>query len=304
MERSKTILIADDDKDLRFLLSTRCEDLGLNVITVADAMTAIKTIDAIHPDIVCLDVNLPAGSGLSVAEMLTNNEVLGQTPIIIMTGDKDHDIEKTCDRLAVYYVPKCDNTWERLQPLLGELLDSGSEQVGLSTSSQCSTKSDSIDQLFSSLGWEATLTSLPQEKAVGIQTHGDQSPWILSIDDDSDLSFSMRVRLAEYGITLKRAFEGMDGFRLAFASPPQAIVLDYEMPDVNGDYVLRRLKDNPVTKNIPVIVLTGHRDNNLKRTMLNLGATSFLTKPVRWDDLWRELREHVTTDGATAKLSC
>lgn len=122
MNDTRTILIAEDDADLRRLFKTRCEQLGFEVVTVEDAMTALAMIGLRKPDLVCLDVNIPAGNGLSVAEMIVTNEELQGTPVIIMTGEKDHEIEKRCHAMAVFYVPKSDNTWARLQPLICELL--------------------------------------------------------------------------------------------------------------------------------------------------------------------------------------
>jgi DNA-binding response OmpR family regulator len=82
----------------------------------------------------------------------------------------------------------------------------------------------------------------------------------------------------------------MEGYRFAFTHEAQAIILDQEMPDGNGEYILRRLKESPATEGIPVIVLTGTKDQALARRMYNLGAARFLTKPVDWEDLWAELQ--------------
>jgi CheY-like chemotaxis protein len=118
-------------------------------------------------------------------------------------------------------------------------------------------------------------------------------PWVLCVDDDSDFADSLKLRLQQHGVEVLQAFAGMAGYRTAFTSPAQAIILDQTMPDGNGEYVLRRLKENPVTQDIPVIVLTGTKDRMLERKMYNLGAVRFLTKPVAWDDLWAELRQHI-----------
>ena len=74
------------------------------------------------------------------------------------------------------------------------------------------------------------------------------------------------------------------------------------MPDCNGEYILRRLKENPVTQDIPVIVLTGTKDQALARRMHNLGAARFLTKPVNWEVLWAELRPLVQREGEPTPL--
>ena len=82
----------------------------------------------------------------------------------------------------------------------------------------------------------------------------------------------------------------MEGYRLAFTSQASAILLDFNMPNGQGDYVLGRLKDNPVTRDIPVVVITGMRDKMLERRMLAMGATAFFVKPVSFD----VLREHLS----------
>lgn len=120
-----------------------------------------------------------------------------------------------------------------------------------------------------------------------------EPPYVLCIDDDADYSNALRRRLERYEIVVVRACEGMEGFRFAFANPPQAILLDYEMPDGRGDYVLDRLKRTPGTEDVPVIVITGHNDRVLERKMLGLGAARFLTKPVDSTALLAELSKHI-----------
>jgi CheY-like chemotaxis protein len=106
------------------------------------------------------------------------------------------------------------------------------------------------------------------------------------------------MRLAEHGVAVRRALGGMEGYRRAFTEPASAILLDFEMPSGNGDFVLRRLKENLVTCDIPVIVLTGRRDKSIERTMYNLGAAAFLNKPYVWSQLWDELQRHLPLPSA------
>jgi len=79
---------------------------------------------------------------------------------------------------------------------------------------------------------------------------------------------------------------------------PRAIILDYEMPQCNGDYVLRRLKESPVTRDIPVIVLTGHKEISIERQMWELGASEYLTKPLDWNRLRAALEVFLDVDHA------
>ena len=118
-------------------------------------------------------------------------------------------------------------------------------------------------------------------------------PCVLCIEDDADFSRALKLRLEAHGVAVVRAFEGMKGYRTAFTHPADAIILDFRLPNGQGDYILRRLKDNPVTEDIPVIVLTGVKDRALERTMYNLGAADYLTKPLDFDSLLDVLSRYI-----------
>jgi DNA-binding response OmpR family regulator len=118
-------------------------------------------------------------------------------------------------------------------------------------------------------------------------------PWVLCIDDDADYSRALKLRLESHGVAVVRAFDGVTGVRSAFANSASAIILDYHLPQAQGDYVLGRLKETALTRQIPVIVVTGTKDRAIERKMLNLGAEVVLTKPVEFVNLRRELAKHI-----------
>jgi CheY-like chemotaxis protein len=118
----KKLLIVDDDRQLAVALGVRCRALGLDVRAVHDAISALNAVLASPPDAIFLDVNLPLGNGLSVCEMLSSDERLGSIPVIVMTGNSDRETVRRCHRMCAYYVLKCPDVWQRLEPLLNELL--------------------------------------------------------------------------------------------------------------------------------------------------------------------------------------
>jgi DNA-binding response OmpR family regulator len=155
------------------------------------------------------------------------------------------------------------------------------------------SEADRIDDRY----FDTILAALGGNKAGRGEHRGDDlpeqavhRPWVLCVDDDHDFATTLKLRLEHHGVDVLHAYAGMEGYRCAFTHEARAIILDQEMPDGDGEYLLRRLKESPVTEDIPVIVLTGRKDQALARRMYNLGATRFLTKPVDWDDLWEELR--------------
>ena len=103
----------------------------------------------------------------------------------------------------------------------------------------------------------------------------------------------LKRRLEPYGVEVLRAFTGMQGYWMALDCRPAAIICDLKMPDGEGNYINARLQAHPMTKDIPVIVLTGQKNPALKRQMLSCGAAAYLEKPLVLDDLLVELRRYV-----------
>jgi CheY-like chemotaxis protein len=153
-----------------------------------------------------------------------------------------------------------------------------------------SADTDLLDAVFAMLSSDAQTA---KTSATSGDLPKDVTRWILHIEDDQDLSAALSLRLRPYGISVIRAFAGMEGYRRAFLNPADAIILDYELPNGNGDYVMRRLKENPVTKDIPVIILTGRKERTVERKMRNLGADAFLNKPLEFNSLIDELERLV-----------
>ncbi len=117
-----TILIADDDHELVQVLALRCRALGVQVKCAYDALTALNVMQPSMPDLICLDVNMPAGNGMSVCEMLASEPRWAKTPVIILTGSTDPEVIMRCHQLCAYYVLKGGDIWSRIEPLVCELL--------------------------------------------------------------------------------------------------------------------------------------------------------------------------------------
>src|SRR4029079_809212 len=95
--RPRKVLIADDDACLTRILEVRFRGLGFEPHTSHDAMHALSLIHRDPPDLVLMDILMPAGNGLAACEMLANDRRLRKIPVIIMTGRSD---AKTVERCA------------------------------------------------------------------------------------------------------------------------------------------------------------------------------------------------------------
>jgi signal transduction histidine kinase/ActR/RegA family two-component response regulator len=115
---------------------------------------------------------------------------------------------------------------------------------------------------------------------------------VLYIEDNlSNLRLVEQILDSWQGIRLIPAMQGRLGIELATQHHPDLILLDLNLPDVGGRQVLSRIRSNPATTAIPVIVLTADATLGVKDGLLGSGATAFLTKPFDLDEFFEVVGE-------------
>ena len=102
---------------------------------------------------------------------------------------------------------------------------------------------------------------------------------VLVCDDDPLLVDLLEFRLAGRGYEVVIARDGSEALRRIEEGRPDAIVLDAMMPVMDGYEVLRRLRENPASADIPVIMLTARRQERDIVGALELGANDYIVKP-------------------------
>jgi len=113
----------------------------------------------------------------------------------------------------------------------------------------------------------------------------DHQPTVLIIDDDENLCTCFRRICGSSGMEVHEAHSGADGFLLAIEHVPDVVVTDLVMPLGMGDEVVDALKHCEITRAIPVIVITGLRDEDLIERMHSFGVREVFYKPFRFDEL-------------------
>lgn len=101
---------------------------------------------------------------------------------------------------------------------------------------------------------------------------------ILFIEDESSLQKTFADMLTREGYEMVPALDGETGLRLALEQKPDLVLLDLILPRIHGLEVLKKLKEAPATKEIPVIILTNLEDMESVQKALILGATTYLVK--------------------------
>lgn len=112
---------------------------------------------------------------------------------------------------------------------------------------------------------------------------------VLVCDDDELLVELLTYRLASKGYEVQVARNGAEAVAMAMAQPPDAIVLDMMMPVLDGQQVLRKLRDAAETANIPVVMLTARKQERDIVDAFELGASDYLVKPFIPEELMTRL---------------
>jgi two-component system, OmpR family, KDP operon response regulator KdpE len=112
-------------------------------------------------------------------------------------------------------------------------------------------------------------------------------PHILVIDDEPQILRALRTILTEKNFRVTAASRGEEGLALAAANPPDVIILDLSLPDMDGTEVAARLREWTLT---PIIVLSARDSDRDKVAALDKGADDYLTKPFSIDELLARLR--------------
>ena len=114
---------------------------------------------------------------------------------------------------------------------------------------------------------------------------GKASQAILIVDDTPDIIEVLTRRLSSWGYRVLAAHSGEEGIQVARAQRPDLILLDHMMPKMKGRDALRYLKDDPQTKDIPVIFLTALELPDHVKAGMELGAEDYIVKPFDMSDL-------------------
>jgi adenylate cyclase len=125
------------------------------------------------------------------------------------------------------------------------------------------------------------------------------SALILIVDDEPLNVDLLEQELGDLGYRTESAFGGLEALAKVAANPPDLILLDVMMPDLDGITVCRQLKDDPTTHLIPIIIMTALNAIEDRVQGIEAGADDFLTKPVDDRELLARIRTALKTKLAT-----
>jgi signal transduction histidine kinase/ActR/RegA family two-component response regulator len=214
-------------------------------------------------------------------------EMRGATHLRIKVADTGYGISQ--EQLSRLFTP-----FERLGAERSEIEGTG---IGLVLSRQLADAMGGTLDIESTVGqgstfWvELPLVEAPIERYERLnilgtpETHVASAPTdrrtVLYIEDNlANLTLIQRIVAERDGIDIIPAMQGRLGLELAREHQPAVVLLDLHLPDISGDEVLQRLRDDPATCSIPVVIVSADATPGQIQRLLSAGALAYLTKPI------------------------
>ena len=117
-----------------------------------------------------------------------------------------------------------------------------------------------------------------------------QKRTILIVDDEEDVLDLLQLVFETSGFAVRRASTGKSAVSSAWEQPPDVVLLDVMMPEMDGWQVLRTLKGDERTRNVPVVMLSARAERRDKMIGLQEGAEGYIAKPFSPAEVVREVQ--------------
>ena len=259
--KMKKILIVEDDQKIAMALQIRLKANGYAVWAAADAIGGATLGRTVKPDLILLDISMPAGNGFQLAETFNHMLKTRATPIIFITASKDPDLVKKVWELgAVGLFEKPFDIEKLLHAIEDEL-----------------SRVDSLDAKKSAASVDST------------QDHRELAQ-ILVIEDDEKIALALALRLKAAGYEATTSYDALSGLNAAIRNPPALVLLDISMPAGNGFSVAERIQALIPTPT-PIIFLTASKQPGFRQKAKQLGAAGYFEKPYESAELFGAIRQ-------------
>ena len=272
---TKKVLIIEDDIFLGDVLVQKLKSDGYETALSRDGASGLKQMADWKPDLVLLDIILPVMNGYEVLEARQKNPLIANIPIIIISNSgQPVEINRALSLGVKDYLVKA-----QFDP----------EEVLLKVRLQLGRTDLDSPGVAPSGG----ATSVPT--ATGGKLEGRKIMWV---EDDKFLSDIIARKLSAQECALFHAANGEEALAHLEKEVPDLVLLDILLPGMDGFEILRRIKTSPVTKAVPVILLSNLGQQTDIDKGKELGAARFLIKAtVTLDEIIEEIRKVIAEAG-------
>jgi CheY-like chemotaxis protein/signal transduction histidine kinase len=265
----KNILMIEDNESAIIQVQKVLEKEGLVVNSAQSGKEAIEIVKSTIPDGIILDLMMPEMDGFEVLEKIRSSEETRNIPVLILTAKNltKKDLSQLSSNNIQQLIQKGDAD-------IDELISKVNKMLGI--------KKEKIEP-------EKKPLEIPTQKPIEIVENSDGLPKILLIEDNPDNRITARAILGNKYFIVE-AEDGLIGLQKVFEDKPDLILLDISLPGKDGIQVVKEIRENEETRDIPVIALTAKAMKDDRENLIEAGCDEYVSKPI--DDV--ELLEKIS----------
>jgi DNA-binding response OmpR family regulator len=243
---NSAILIVDDDPQCRSLLRERLQNAGYLITEAADGLEAVEILRVESYDVILLDLNMPNMDGYEVLEWLSQNKNTRDCNVIVLTADSKRDTVVTSLTLGA---------------------------------KDFITKSAGKLEMLTRIRYLVGIKVLEEQTHEKISDAELASSTILIVDDEP-LSIELTARRIEkQGFTVLRANGGRQAIDMVNELDIQLVLLDINMPDMDGYTTLKHLRKAKAKEELAIIMVTAIEEPDIVIDCIKADANDYIMKP-------------------------
>lgn len=275
MIAGKKFLVVDDQESIRQVIHRSLQTLGASQVLIAsNGAAALEQLKNHSVDIIISDWNMPKMNGVDLLKAVRQLPTAAQTPFLMITAETD--------RRRVVEVISAGVSDFLLKPFNLKELEA------------------KITRSFCVGNPERMAEYTQQETQAPIKS--DQ-PATLLVVDDTPSNIDVIVNLFRKEYRVKAASSGAQALKICAAAPPDIILLDVMMPQMNGFEVCEKLQESPETQGIPVIFLTSRNTAVDMEKGFDVGGVDYVVKPSEPSVVRARVRNHLRLKDSRDNLS-
>jgi len=269
---TKGILLVEDNDAAVIQVKKALETIGINVDVARDGIQALEYIQYRIPKGIILDLMMPNIDGFQVLETIRGTIKTKHIPVLILTA-KDltkNDLKRLSSNNVWQLIQKGDVDREELLNKVKLMLEEKSEAV----------------------------IKREKHKPEKINSNGIKRnrPLLLVIEDNPDNMTTVKAVIRK-DYSVEEAIDGQQGLKKALDLIPDLILLDISLPKIDGLTVVKELKKNQLTRNIPVIAMTAQAMKGDKEKMIGSGCDDYIAKPIDLEKFSIKLKKWASKTG-------
>lgn len=268
MSNKKRIILFEDDNFLRDVLSQKLEKGGYLVESAENGVAATEKIREYKPDLILLDIFMPQKGGMQVLEELHADLELKKIPVIIISNSgQPVEVSRARELGARDFLVKAIFNQN-------EVLEKVERVLATDAGTPLASKMNEEQSLLDTQSHE----TIRETKTVPPVSGNGEKKFILVVEDDKFLRELIVRKLTAEGFEVNNAVDSEAAFAILKERTPQIILLDLILPGIDGFEILTRIKADPKSKDVPVVVLSNlGQKEDIKKAMA-LGARDFMVK--------------------------